>query len=43
MRLAGHPVVDVYPEVADLKHKNLGRNKKAPKADFGGHRQTELS
>ena len=35
-------VVDVYPEVVDLKHKNLDCNEKAPKADFGGHRQTEL-
>jgi hypothetical protein len=36
-------VVDVYPEVVDLKHKNLECNEKAPKAGFGGHRQTELS
>ncbi len=36
-------IVDVYSEVGDLKHKNLDSNEKAPKEDFGGHRQTELS
>ena len=33
-------VVDIYPEVVDLKHKNLDCNEKAPKKDFGGYQQT---